>query len=96
MKKFAVIIGLLISTVAAANPAKADVYVDGYYRSNGTYVEPHHRSSSNKNTFDNWSTQGNTNPYTGVRGTRDPYSNYSSPSYSSPNYSSPSYSYPRY
>lgn len=106
MKKFAVITGLLISTVVAAGPAEADQYVRGYYRSNGTYVQPHYRSSPNGNAFDNWSTRGNVNPYTGTRGTRDPYSSYSSPSnsspsysspsYSSPSYSSPSYSYPRY
>ncbi len=96
MKKLAVITGLLISTVVAANPASADVYVDGYYRSNGTYVQPHYRSDPNGNSFDNWSTRGNINPYTGSRGTRDPYSGYSSPRYSSPRYSSPSYSSPRY
>lgn len=98
MKKFAIITGLLISTVVVASPAQAQVYVDGYYRSNGTYVQPHCRSNPNGQSLDNWSTRGNINPYTGSRGTRDSYSGESSPSYSSPSsqrYSSPRYSYPR-
>ncbi len=51
----------------------ADEYVNGYTRSNGTYVEPHYRSSPNNTTYDNWSTKGNVNPYTGQEGTRNPY-----------------------
>lgn len=52
--------------------AYADVGVDGYYRNNGTYVEPHYRSNPNKTTDDNWSTKGNQNPYTGKMGTKEP------------------------
>ena len=48
--------------------AFADVYVRGHYRSNGTYVDPHYRTSPNKSTFDNWSSYGNTNPRTGQKG----------------------------
>ena len=48
--------------------AFADVYVDGYYRSNGSYVSPHYRSSPDSSTSNNWSTYGNTNPYTGAMG----------------------------
>ena len=62
-----------------ATTALADVYVRGYYRSDGTYVQPHYRSSPNSTTLDNWSTKGNVNPYTGKRGTRDPYSGYTNP-----------------
>lgn len=40
----------------------ADVYVDGYTRSDGTYVQGHYRSSPNSTTYDNYSTKGNTNP----------------------------------
>jgi len=47
-----------------------DVYVNGYYRSNGTYVAPYHRSASNSTRSDNYSTYPNTNPYTGQTGTR--------------------------
>ena len=59
--------------VAFAAPALADTYVRGHYRSNGTYVQPHYRSNPNSTTRDNYSTQGNTNPYTGQRGTTSPY-----------------------
>ncbi|MHC5820172.1 MAG: hypothetical protein ACYT04_30965, partial [Nostoc sp.] len=101
MRKIALVTGLLISTVIAS-PALADTSVNGYYRSNGTYVEPYHRSDSNGTTYDNYSTRGNVNPYTGQSGTRNPepnnpYSNNSS-QYSYPNYSNNSsqYSYPNY
>ena len=48
-------------------------YVRGYYRSNGTYVQGHHRSARDGNVYNNWTTKGNTNPYTGKEGTREPY-----------------------
>ena len=54
--------------------AFAQVYVGGYYRSNGTYVQPHYRSLPDGNPFNNYSTRGNINPYTGSYGTRNPYS----------------------
>lgn len=31
------------------------VYVSGYYRSNGTYVQPYYRSRANAYTYDNYS-----------------------------------------
>jgi len=48
----------------------ADTYVHGYTRSNGTYVQPHYRSSPDNTVSNNWSTQGNLNPHTGAYGTR--------------------------
>ena len=50
--------------------AFADVSVRGYYRSNGTYVQPHYRSNPDGNFGNNWSTYGNVNPYTGKTGTK--------------------------
>jgi hypothetical protein len=72
-----VILVLVITTVA-----DADVHVRGYYRSSGTYVQPHWRSDPDGNFNNNWSTHPNVNPYTGAIGTRH------TPSYSgsSPNY----------
>jgi len=60
--------------------ASADVYVRGYTRSNGTYVDSHSRSDPNNSRTDNWSSKGNYNPYTGRKGTKnvDPYGSYSS------------------
>lgn len=60
-----IILVLLLFTVFAAF---ADTRVNGYYRSNGTYVQPYHKSSNNGNFYDNYSTKGNTNPYTGQPG----------------------------
>ena len=53
-------------------PAIAQVRVQGYYRSDGTYVQPYVRSSPNRSYNDNWSVRPNVNPYTGRRGTRTP------------------------
>jgi len=44
------------------------VKVKGYTRSDGTYVAPHYRTAPNSTNRDNFSTRGNTNPYTGTPG----------------------------
>lgn len=64
--------------LAGATEASADQYVNGYMRGDGTYVQPHYRSSPDGSTFNNYSTRGNTNPYTGERGYKDPFSSSSS------------------
>ncbi|MGM0629207.1 MAG: hypothetical protein ACQESA_02170 [Patescibacteria group bacterium] len=46
-------------------PVFADVWIDGYYRDSGSWVESHYRSEPDGNPFNNWSYPGNTNPYTG-------------------------------
>lgn len=68
MKK---LIFALISLSATAS--FADQYVNGYYRSNGTYVQPYHRTEPDSTKLNNYSTVGNTNPYTGKAGTVNPY-----------------------
>lgn len=45
--------------------AHASVYVNGYFRKDGTYVQPHYRSNPDGNPYNNWSYPGNVNPYTG-------------------------------
>ncbi|MEQ8628732.1 hypothetical protein [Ekhidna sp.] len=50
--------------------SQKSVYVKGYFRSNGTYVAPHYRSAPDGNFYNNWSTYGNINPYTGKEGTK--------------------------
>ena len=44
--------------------------VSGYVRSNGTYVDSYIRTMPNSTNWDNFSTQGNSNPYTGSTGYR--------------------------
>ena len=46
------------------------VHVNGYTRKDGTYVAPYVRTAPNSTKADNWSTQGNVNPYTGEEGTK--------------------------
>ena len=70
---------LFICMVAPFLSLDAQVSVKGHYRSNGTYVQPHYRSSPNSTKADNWSTRGNVNPYTGRAGT----SSHDSPSFGS-------------
>jgi hypothetical protein len=53
----------------ASGTALADQSVSGYTRQDGTYVQPYHRSAPNGSQYDNYSSQGNVNPYTGQRGT---------------------------
>lgn len=52
----------------------ADVYVQGYQKNDGTYIQPHYRSDPDGDVNNNWSTKGNQNPYTGQKGTHAPYS----------------------
>lgn len=56
-------------SVLTAAPSVAG-YVNGYTRKDGTYVAPHYRSNPNSTQRDNYSTYGNTNPYTGKTGTK--------------------------
>lgn len=44
--------------------------VSGYTRDNGTYVQPHVRTMPNNTNWDNYSTKGNSNPFTGSTGHR--------------------------
>ncbi|MEO8513451.1 MAG: SH3 domain-containing protein [Ignavibacteria bacterium] len=47
----------------------SQVKVKGYYKKDGTYVQPHYRSNPDGNPYNNWSYPGNTNPYTGKTAT---------------------------
>ena len=45
------------------------VHVRAYVRKDGTHVRAHHRSAADGKFTNNWTTKGNTNLYTGARGT---------------------------
>ena len=64
MKKLIRLLFLVVLVLAVGLEAK-DVSVKGYYRQNGTYVAPYHRTSPNNTKNDNESTGGHVNPYTG-------------------------------
>ena len=61
---------LSVIVLMAVQVASAQVRVSGYHRKDGTYVKPHYRSNPDGNFWNNWSTIGNTNPFTGKAGTR--------------------------
>ena len=62
------------------------VRVSGYYRKNGTYVQPYFRTAPNSTKNDNFSTKGNVNPYTGKPGWIEPDSKYNTFHYSTYSY----------
>lgn len=63
-------ISLLILLSIFSISAFADVFVQPYQRSDGTNVQGYNRTSPNNTRNDNYSTQGNTNPYNGREGTK--------------------------
>lgn len=62
-----------------------DVYVQPHITKNGTYVQGYNRTAPDSNPYNNYSTQGNVNPYTGQQGTVNPYAT-SQPAYQQPSY----------
>lgn len=66
---------IALALAAIVQTAYADEYVNGYTKKDGTYVAPHMRSSPNNQQWDNYSTKGNTNPYTGQQGTQSDTNN---------------------
>lgn len=58
--------------VLFGSSALADTYVRGHIRKDGTYVQPHYRSSPDRSYNNNWNVQPNVNPYTGEAGTQQP------------------------
>ena len=70
---------VIMSMAIPLETAFSQTYVQGYYRSDGTYVAPHWRSSPNRSYNDNWSVKPNYNPYKGKSGTRNPTWNNQNP-----------------
>ena len=67
-------IALVLGLVGFAGSAEAATRVRGYYKpSTGRYIMPHYRTSPNSTRWDNYSTKGNYNPYTGKKGYTSPY-----------------------
>jgi hypothetical protein len=59
---------LSIAVMAVLTAALADQWVNGYYRSDGTYVQGYMRSEPDNKYWNNWSSSGSTNPYTSEKG----------------------------
>lgn len=75
MKKLFLRLALFIGILSLSASAEARVTsVRGYFKpSTGSYVAPHYKTTPNRSKFDNFSTKGNYNPYTGKKGTVNPY-----------------------
>jgi hypothetical protein len=65
----------LVLLLGVASFADAKIFsVRGYIKpSTGRYVAPHYKTTPNKTKFDNFSTKGNVNPFTGKKGTISPF-----------------------
>lgn len=72
-----------LTLIFACSAVARDVYVQGHYRKDGTYVQGYYRTSPDQTTSNNYSTRGNVNPYTGEEGTKPSTDGYSTPGSSS-------------
>jgi hypothetical protein len=71
MKKIFLALFMLLGLFSIAfAKGNATGYTKGYTKSNGTQVKGYYRTSPNSTKNDNYSTQGNVNPYTGIAGTK--------------------------
>ncbi len=74
MKKLIFSIVLLVGMGMAYSSAEAYTRVGGYYRkTTGAYVAPHYRTNRDSSLYNNFSSRGNYNPYTGSRGYKSTY-----------------------
>ena len=75
MKKLFLVLTLLIGVLSFSASAEArTTRVRGYYKpSTGRYIAPYYKTTPNHSKFDNFSTKGNYNPYTGKRGGVNPF-----------------------
>src|SRR2546426_2161999 len=69
MKKLIIALALVIG-MATATFAQQYGYVRPYVRKDGTFVSGHYRTYPDGNFYNNWSTSGNINPFTGNPGYR--------------------------
>ena len=85
MKKL-IILGLfcLLGTISFGQVNPNSTPVKGYTKSNGTYVQPHNRTTPNNTINDNYNTKPNVNPYNGKAGTVNPNNTYSQPKNTQP------------
>jgi hypothetical protein len=76
MKKIIVlsVLSLFLLGFSMSSVEAKTIKVKGYYKpSTMKYVAPSYRTSPNKTKLDNYSTKGNYNPYSGKKGTVNPY-----------------------
>lgn len=86
MTKFLLTLGFILTV---STSFAQDVWVNSYARTDGSVVQGHYRTHSDQTVNNNFTTVGNTNPYTGKVGTLPRDSGY--PVQSLSNYSPTSY-----
>jgi len=69
-------LALIAITLAASAFGQGYHYNRGYIDRNGVYHSGHYQTNPNGNPYDNWSTKGNYNPFTGQPGTVTPHYGY--------------------
>jgi opacity protein-like surface antigen len=70
MKRTLIFAAILLGVSTAV--LAGDVYHKGYVTKSGTYVAPHYQTAPDSSKYNNYSTQGNVNPYTGQAGRVNP------------------------
>lgn len=65
-------LAITLAIFVAGEAAARDNHVRPHVRRDGTLVEGHMRTNPDRNPYNNFSGQGNYNPYTGTPGRRDP------------------------
>jgi hypothetical protein len=73
MGRIAAVLAALVMFVGAPLHAQGKVRVKAHVTKKGAYIAPHVRTAPNKKRTDNWPSKPNVNPYTGKKGTVDPY-----------------------
>jgi len=68
MKSLLFVLAFIFTSVLSY--AQSQTWVNGYYKSNGTYVQGHYRQTPNTTNHDNWSTTTQLNPHTLDQGSR--------------------------
>jgi hypothetical protein len=69
--KFALAASLMIAVLSAH--AQGQHWVAPHYDRNGNFIQGHWQTNPDATKMNNWSTQGNVNPYTGQPGTVNPF-----------------------
>lgn len=72
MKRMLLTLLLVLASIGVVSTvlAQGSTRVRPYFRRDGTWVPGHYRTRPDGNFYNNWSTRGNINPFTGREGTR--------------------------
>lgn len=63
----------VLLAVASSGALAQSHYVRPHVTRDGTFVQGHMQTNPDSSRLNNWSSQGNVNPYTGQMGTVNPY-----------------------